>query len=51
MKQKSDLSAVIFQNEMEKKVIKKGEQKKQAFIKKFGDDSDSVYAIGIEENS
>ncbi len=51
MKQKSDLSAVIFQNEMEKKVIKKGEQKKQAFIKKFGDDSDSVYPIGIEENA
>lgn len=51
MKEKKDLASVIFGNPMDSKTIKKGEKKKQSFIKKFGDDRGISYPITIEDNS
>ena len=42
---------VIFGNQMSKKTIRKANQSKNKFAKKFGEDSSKNYLIGVEENS
>ena len=41
----TDKSSVIFGNPMDAKTIKKAEKAKQGFIKRFGDDSETVYHL------
>ncbi|MBO6279958.1 MAG: hypothetical protein J6M95_00050 [Bacilli bacterium] len=43
-----DRSSVIFGNQIDKKTIKKGIKGKQKFIKKFGDDTNKEYHLGLE---
>ncbi len=42
-----DRSSVIFSNPIDSKTVKKAEKSKAKFIKKFGDDSKSVYHLGL----
>ncbi|MCR5808339.1 MAG: hypothetical protein K6G56_02125 [Clostridiales bacterium] len=42
-----DRTSVIFGNPIDKKTIKKAEKSKANFIKKFGDDTDKVYHLGL----
>lgn len=50
MTEEMNRSDIIFNNRMPSKVIKKAERQKKKFIKKFGDDSNKVYPIVMEEN-
>ena len=43
-----DKSSVIFGNQIDAKTIKKAEKSKAKFIKKFGDDSDRKYHLGLK---
>ncbi len=45
-----DKSSHIFGNPMTRKVIKKAENSKKKYLKKFGDDSNKNYPIRIEKN-
>jgi hypothetical protein len=45
-----DKSRYIFGNKISNKVYKKAEKAKRKYIKKFGDDSNIVYKLGVEEN-
>ncbi|MCM1145398.1 MAG: hypothetical protein NC318_00295 [Blautia sp.] len=47
----SEKSKVIFGNPMADKVYKKAVRSKQKYAKKFGDDSNVDYAVGIEKNA
>ena len=42
-----DKSSVIFGNQIDKKTIKKANKSKQKYIKKFGDDSNKEYHLGL----
>ena len=44
-----DRSSLIFSNPIDKKTIKKGIKGKEKFIKKFGDDSNKNYHLGLKE--
>ncbi len=44
-----DRSSVIFNNPMDKKTIKKAKKNKDKYIKRFGDDSDATYHLGLED--
>lgn len=44
-----DRSSIIFGNEMNKKVINKADKSKTKFYNKFGDDSEAVYHLSVEE--
>ncbi len=46
-----DRTSVIFGNKMPESVVKKAEKSKQDFIKKFGDDSKTVYHFAAKENA
>ncbi len=43
-----DRSSVIFGNAMDAAVLRKAEKSKQKFIKKYGDDSQKKYHLGLE---
>lgn len=43
-----DKSSVIFGNEIDKKTLKAAEKSKKKFIKKYGDDSNADYKLGVE---
>ena len=43
-----DKSSVIFGNPMDPKVVAKAEKAKAGFLKKFGDDTDKVYHLGLQ---
>ena len=43
-----DRTSVIFGNPMDKKTIAKAEKSKQKFIKKFGDDTNTTYHLGLK---
>mgnify|MGYP007012478893 CR=1 FL=1 len=43
-----DKSSVIFGNPIDKKTIKKANKSKQKFIKKYGDDSNTLYHLSLE---
>ncbi len=43
-----DKSSVIFGNPMDPKVVQKAEKAKAGFLKKFGDDTDKVYHLGLQ---
>ena len=43
-----DRTSIIFNNQIDKKTIKKAEKSKQKYIKKYGDDSTADYKIGFE---
>ena len=43
-----DKTSVIFGNPIDEKTIRKAEKSKAKFIKKFGDDSDKVYHLGLK---
>jgi len=43
-----DKSSVIFGNPIDKKTLAKAEKSKAKFIKKFGDDSNKVYHLGMQ---
>ena len=43
-----DKSSVIFGNQIDQKTIKKGLKSKEKFIKKYGDDSNKKYHLGLE---
>ena len=45
----TDKSAIIFGNSIDKKTIKKGNKSQAKFIKKFGDDREKTYHLGLEE--
>ena len=44
-----DKSSIIFANPIDKKTIKKGIKSKQSYVKKFGDDSNKEYHLGLKE--
>ena len=44
-----DKSSVIFNNQIDKKTIKKAKKSKQKFTKRFGDDSKKEYHLGLAE--
>lgn len=44
-----DKSSVIFGNEIPKKIVKKAEESKKSYQKKYGDDSNVDYKIGFEK--
>ena len=44
----SDKSSVIFNNKIDQKTIKKAEQSKAKYIKKYGDDSEKDYKISFK---
>ncbi|MBR3137009.1 MAG: hypothetical protein IKG32_08370 [Clostridia bacterium] len=43
-----DKSSVIFGNPMDPKVVQKAEKAKAKFLKKFGDDTEKVYHLGLK---
>ena len=43
-----DRSSVIFGNPIDAKTVRKAEKSKAKFIKKFGDDTDRVYHLGLK---
>ena len=43
-----DKSSVIFGNPIDPKVVQKAEKAKAGFLKKFGDDTDKVYHLGLK---
>ncbi len=43
-----DKSSVIFGNPMDPKVVQKAEKAKAGFLKKFGDDTNKVYHLGLK---
>lgn len=43
-----DRTGVIFGNRIDEKTVRKAEKSKAKFIKKFGDDSNTVYHLGLE---
>ena len=43
-----DKSSVIFGNKIDAKTLAKAQNSKQKFIKRFGDDSKTVYHLGLE---
>ena len=43
-----DRSSVIFGNPIDAKTLRKAEKSKAKFIKKFGDDTDRVYHLGLK---
>ena len=43
-----DKSSVIFGNPMDEKTLKKAEKATAGFLKKFGDDTDKVYHLGLK---
>ena len=43
-----DKSSVIFGNQIDKKTIKQGLKSKKKFIKKYGDDTNTIYHLGVE---
>lgn len=43
-----DKSSIIFGNPIDAKTVRKAEKSKAKFIKKFGDDSNTVYHLGLE---
>ena len=43
-----DRTSIIFGNPIDKKTIRKAEKSKAKFIKKFGDDSEKVYHLGLK---
>ncbi|MDO9592485.1 MAG: hypothetical protein Q7I98_04735, partial [Erysipelotrichaceae bacterium] len=45
-----DRTAKIFDNVISEDVVKKANRTKQKYIKKFGDDSDVVYNLSVEDN-
>jgi hypothetical protein len=45
-----DNSKIIFGNTISDKTVQKAEKSKRKYIKKFGDDSKTHYALGIEDN-
>ena len=45
-----DKSSIIFGNKIDKKTIKKANKSKTKFIKKFGDDSNENYHLGLVDN-
>ena len=45
-----DKTSVIFGNEIDKRTIKKANKSKTKFIKKFGDDSNKDYKLGLIDN-
>ena len=47
-KRKPDKSRVIFGNRIDMKTVIKAEKSKQKFIKRFGDDSNTVYHLGLQ---
>ena len=44
-----DRSSVIFGNPIDKRTIDKANKSKKKFLKKFGDDTDKVYHLGVED--
>ena len=44
-----DKSAVIFGNPIDKKTVNKANKSKRKFVKKFGDDSEKEYHLGLAE--
>lgn len=46
-----DKAKMIFGNEISKKDYKKAVKSKNKYIKKFGDDSDKIFHLGIENNN
>jgi hypothetical protein len=45
-----DRSANIFGNVISDKVVQKANKNKQKYLKKFGDDSEKHYSLGVEDN-
>lgn len=45
-----DRTSIIFGNVISPKIIKKADKSKAKFVKKFGDDSQSVYHMSLETN-
>jgi hypothetical protein len=45
-----DRSSRIFGNVISEKVVQKANKNKQKYIKKFGDDSEKLYTLGVEDN-
>ena len=43
-----DRTSVIFGNPIDEKTIRKAAKSKEKFIKRFGDDSDTVYHLGLK---
>ena len=43
-----DKTSIIFGNPIDQKTVKKAEKSKAKFIKKFGDDSEKTYHLGLE---
>ena len=46
--QTDDKSSVIFGNPIDEKTLRKAERSKKSFIRKFGDDSEKEYHLGLE---
>lgn len=46
-----DRTSKIFGNEISEDVVKKANKAKQKYMKKFGDDSDKHYKLGVEDNA
>ncbi|MBV1709836.1 MAG: hypothetical protein KMY54_08240, partial [Erysipelothrix sp.] len=46
-----DRTSKIFGNVISEDVVKKANKAKQKYIKKFGDDSDKHYKLGVEDNA
>lgn len=44
-----DKSSVIFNNQIDKKTLKKANKSKQKYVKKFGDDSKKEYHLGLAD--
>lgn len=45
-----DKSKIIFNNEISDKTVQKAQSTKQKYLKKFGDDSNIHYRLGVENN-
>ena len=45
------ISEVVFGNRMSSQVVKKAENSKERFVRKFGDDSEVDYPLAIVQNS
>ena len=43
----TDKTSIIFGNPIDQKTIRKAEKSKEKFIRKFGDDRDTVYHLGL----
>ena len=49
--QAMDHSSSIFDNQMNQRVIRSAQKKQQKYLRKFGDDRNTHYVLGVQENA